>query len=205
MIKFLSRLPSSVCLVFLGLLGFSVTAHAANAVLGEDTPMIDLAKAILQAFTSHQWTLSAPLIVILLVAVTKRYLGDRITFLHTNAGGTLTALVVSTAATLAAALGIAGTSFTATLLWTAFRTGLSAAGGYAVLKNVVVEPVLRPLVAHAPAWIRPILDLLLFAFDHNAVVVPPAIAVAETAGTAAVAVEPGTGVGGVVGRPGDLP
>lgn len=205
MLKLLTRLPTSVCLIFLGLLGFTVTAHAAGAVLGDDTPMIDLVKAVLQAFTQHEWSLSAPLVVILLVAVAKRYFGDKVKFLHTDLGGSLTALLMATASTLVAALGTSGTSITAVLLWHALRTGITAAGGYAVLKNVLVDPILKPIADRAPAWLRPILGVLLFAFDHGADAIPPAILVADKAGADAVAATAGTGVGGVVGKPGDLP
>jgi len=69
-----------------------------------------------------------------------------------------------------------------------------------------MEPILRPLAAKAPAWMQPIFNAVFWIFDHaTGSDGAAAIAEAEKAGTAAVDAAPGPGVGGVIGKPKDLP
>lgn len=203
--KLLSYLPSTLVLALLGLLSFGAVAHAASAATGDDVSILDLARPVYDAFVAHQFGLMGALLVILLVAAAKKYLGDAIPFLHTDAGGSLLVLLGSGATALAAALATPGAAITLALMYTALKVAFVAAGGYAAVKNLLVDPFLKPLAARAPAWMKPIFDLILWIFSHGTETVPAAVVVAEKAGTDAVATTAGTGVGGVVGRPGDLP
>lgn len=201
----LARLMNPLSLLFLALFGFAFTAHAATVVVADDASILDWARPVYEAFAAHQWSLTGALLVVFLAAVVKRYLGDKIAFLHTNAGGSLLALVMATATAVSAGLVTPGASITLGLLKTALLVGVTAAGGYAVLKNLLVDPVLKPLVAKLPMWAQTLANLVLFAFDHGTSGTPPAVATAEKAGEAAVEKAPSTGVGGVISAPSDLP
>lgn len=200
----LARLMNPMSLLILTMLGFAVTAHAATAVVADDASILDMARPVYEAFAAHQWSLMGALLVVLLTAVVKRYAGDKIAFLHTNAGGSLLTLIMASATAVSAGIVTPGASITFGLLKTALVVGVTAAGGFAVLKNLLVDPLLKPLVARLPKWAQTLANLVLFAFDHGTGT-PPAISTAEKAGSDAVATTSSTGVGGVVGRPGDLP
>lgn len=201
--KTLTYIPSLIVLCFLGLLSFTAVAHAATAVTGgDDVSILDLARPIFEAFSSGQYALMGMLIVLLVVATLKKYFGDAIPFLHTNAGGSLLVLVGSTATAGVAALVAPGATFSLHLLWMAVLVGVSAAGAYTLLKNLVVDPFLKPLQARVPAWAQPILGLVLWIFDHAGH--DDVVVVAEKAGADAVVASPAQGVVGVVGAPTEL-
>lgn len=204
--KTLTYIPSLIVLCFLGLLSFTAVAHAATAVTGsDDVSILDLARPVFEAFSNGQYALMGMLTVLLVVAALKKYLGDAIPFLHSNAGGSLLVLIGSTATAGAAALAAPGGVFSLHLLWMAVLVGVSAAGAYTLLKNLVVDPFLKPLAARAPKWLQPILGLVLWIFDHAGHDdVLPAVVVAEKAGSDAVVASPATGVEGVVGVPTEL-
>lgn len=189
-------LPSAFVLAVIGLAAFSATSHAAVAVTGEDVSILDLARPIYDALASHQYSLTAMLVIVLLVALTKRYLGDKVPWLHSDAGGSALVLVGTMASAMAAGLLAPGATITWMLLKTAALTGVSAAGGYAMIKNLLITPFLKPLAAKAPAWLQPIFNLVFAFFDH-----PPLapVAIAIKAGDAAVAAAPATGADGIVG------
>ncbi len=195
---------------FLG--AFTGVALAADA-LGSPAPVVvqlaqaapadpnwlELARPVYEAFARHQYGLMIALLVILLVAITKRWLAPKIPFLHSDAGGSAMALLVSMATAIVAGLMTPGAPVWpgVDLLKTALVIGVGAAGGYAMLKNLVVDPFLRPLAAKAPAWMQPIFAILFFAFDKKA----NPIADAVKAGDDAVIAAPAPGIEGVVGTP----
>ncbi len=180
------------------------TAAAAQGVdpTVADTSLLDLLRPVYEAFSSGRYALTGALIVVVLTALVKRYLGNRISWLHSDAGGSAMALVASAASALAAGLVAPGATITLSLLERALGVGVTAAGGYAILKNLVIDPILRPLAAKAPGWLQPVFQVVLWVFDHPATDPVP---VAEAAGKAAVTAKPGTGVEGVVGKPTDIP
>lgn len=200
--KILFCLPSVLVLTVLGILAFGGTAFAATTVIGDDTSFLDLARPVYEAFANHQYSLMAMLLVVLVTALVKRYLGDKIAFLHSDAGGAITALVMSFATAMAAGLVTPGATITFSLLKTAVLVGVGAAGAYALLKNLLVDPFLKPLANKVPAWLKPLFDLALFAFDHGDS--DAAVTKATADGAAAVAAAPAEGVAGVVGTPTEL-
>ncbi len=69
-----------------------------------------------------------------------------------------------------------------------------------MFKNLIIEPLLKPLAAKAPAWMQPLFQLVFWVFDK-----PSAVATAEAAGKAAVAAAPGAGIAAVAGKPTEVP
>lgn len=198
--KLLFLIPS---LLVLGFLGFYTTASAATAVSGDDASIVDLTRPVYDAFENHQYGLMVCLLVILLVAFVKRYLGDKVPFLHTDTGGSLLVLVGAMATAAGAGLATPGAHVTLTLLKTALMVGVTAAGGFAMLKNLLVDPILKPLAAKAPAWMQPLFSVLFFAFDHGTSS-EATIAKAVVVGEKAVVASPGAGASAIVGLPTDV-
>lgn len=197
--KIVRALPLWISLLLIASFSFSATAFAAGAVADPDSSLLDLARPVYEALSGGHYAYAGALLVILLVALTKRYLGDRIAWLHSDAGGSLLALLASSAAALGSGLASPGAVITLSLLKSALLVGVGAAGGYAMIKNLIIEPLLKPLAAKAPAWTQPIFALVFWIFDK-----PSAIATAVKAGDTAVATHPATGVAGVTGEPTDI-
>jgi hypothetical protein len=179
------------------LLFFGGAAFAADTI-SPDTSSLDIAKAIYDAFAGGHYAYMAAMAVILLVAFVKRYLGDKITWLHSNAAGTLMALIGATATALVAAASASGGVVSFALLKSALLVGVGAAGGYAVLKALLVDPILVPLLSKY-SWGAPILAVINFVFDHGAGAA--AVAESKAAGDAAVAAAPAKGAAAVLGAP----
>ncbi len=151
-------------------------------------------KPVYSAFAGGHYAYAGALLVILLVALSKRYLGGTLPWLHSDIGGSTMALLLSGATACAAGLATPGAHLTFGLLKTALLVGAGAAGGFAVIKNLLIEPLLKPLEAKAPAWAKPIFALVLWIFDK-----PDATVQAEAAGAAAVKANPPTGIAGATG------
>lgn len=195
-------------MALVGLLAFTGTSLAADAIEQTVTPaadgsLLDLLKPVYSAFSGGHYAYAGALVVILLVALTKRYLG-KIAWLHSDAGGSTLALVLSTATAMAAGLATPGAAVTWALMKTALLVGVGAAGGFAMIKNLIVEPFLVPLMAKAPAWLQPILGLVTWIFEGGAAKQAAILATAAAAGSAAVAAAPGGGVAAVTGTPTDV-
>lgn len=197
--KIVRALPLLVSLVLIALASFGATAFAAGQVADPESSLLDLVKPVYDALSGGHYAYAGALLVILLVALTKRYLGDRIAWFHSDAGGSLLALLASSAAALGSGLASPGAVITLSLLKSALLVGVGAAGGYAMIKNLIVEPLLKPLAAKAPAWMQPIFAMVFWIFDK-----PSAIVTATKAGDTAVAAHPSIGVAGVTGEPMDV-
>lgn len=201
--KYISKLPLAIGLAIIGLVGFGAVAYAADAATpGDSSSLLELLKPLYNAFAGGHYAYAAALTVIALVALTKRYLGDKFAWLHSDAGGSLMALLASSAAAYASgALTIGpGAAASFALLKSALLIGVGAAGGFAMLKNLVIEPLLKPLAAKAPAWMQPLFALVFWMFDK-----PSAVATAEAAGQSAVKAHPGAGLEAVAGKPTEVP
>jgi hypothetical protein len=198
MTRHLRTLPLIVGLALIGLLAFAGTALAANTIDPADGSL-DVAKSIYNALTGGHYAYAGALLVILLVALTKRYLGPKIVWLHSDAGGATLALLASGATALAASLA-GGGPVTLGMVKTSALVGVGAAGGYATIKALVVEPLLKPLEAWAPPWMAPAFSLVSWIFDKPDYA-KQAEAKAKAAGDAAVAAKPSTGEAGIVGVP----
>jgi hypothetical protein len=189
------RLQILAALAFL--LAFGGVALAADAVDPADGTL-DIAKSIYNAFSGGHYAYCGALGMILGVALVKRYLGPKVPWLHSDAGGSTLALLGATATALSAGLASGG-PVTWGLIKGAGMVGIGAAGGYAMLKNLVIEPLLKPLAAKAPAWAQPIFAMIFWVFDR-----PDPIATAVKAGDAAVAATPAEGPAAVVGTPTEI-
>lgn len=184
------------------LFSFTGVAIAADAATPSDGSLLDLLKPLYDAFSGGHYAVGACATVVLVVAVLRRYsdfFGAKFAaFMHSDRGGTLAALFMAMFMSMGAALAAPGAHLSWGLMWTTFLVGVGAAGGYAVLKNVLVEPMLKPLQAKLPAWAQPILSLVLWVFEHGPGAGAQEIAKAQQAGDAAVAAKPAPGVAGVV-------
>lgn len=177
----------------LALLGaFGGVALAADAVDPSDGSL-DVAKAIYNAFSGGHYAYAAAMGLILGVALVKRYLGPKIPWLHSDVGGTSLTLAGAFATAMAAGLAAPTAAISMGLLKSSLLVGIGAAGGYTVLKKLVIEPLIKPLQKMLPPWAQPIFSIVLWVFDK-----PDAAAQVEAnaaaAGSAAVAANPGQGV-----------
>ena len=187
----------------MALLAFNGTALASDAVTGADGSWLDLARPVFDALSGGHYAYAGALLIIVIAALVKRYLGDKVAWLHTDAGGSALALVTAAATATAAGLAAPGATLSLGLLKTSLAVGVGAAGGYAVLKNLIVDPILVPLETKAPAWAKLPLALITWVFDHGTSG-QQAIAAATAAGTAAVAASPAPGAASVTGTPTDV-
>lgn len=185
---------SYLSLAVLALVSFTATAFAAGAASPEDGSLLELAKPVYEAVMGHQWWLAASLALVFLCAAAKKYapgkLGD---FLRTDHGGALLVLLMSFGGAVSTGLLAAGTgAMTLALAWAALKIALGAAGGYSLIRKLIVNPLLASTwyQEKAPAWFKSIMGLALWAFDK-----PTPIEKAEKAGSDAVAANPSTGAG----------
>lgn len=206
MLNFLRRTPLALVLAAVSLLGFSTTALAAQAATGEEASLLELARPVYEAFAAGQIDLGLMLAVVLVTALLTRYAPWD--WIRGDAGGAALVLVGSSATAIAAGLATPEASITASLVWSGLKFGVVAAGGYAVIKKLVIEPILRPLAAKAPAWLQPVFALVFWIFDRakpgDAAVAAKARADADAAGKAAVEATPPSGASGITGAPTEI-
>ena len=189
--------PSFVALpVAMG--SFTATAWAADAAPAAAESLLELAKPLVAAITAGQYWYAAALALVLAVAALRKYGAPRFAWMSRPWAAPAMTLVASFGGALATTLA-AGTAPSWAMAWAALGIGVAAAGGWKLLKELVVDPLVRPLVAKAPAWLRPVLELALWVFDR-----PDAGAAARKAGDAAVEANPGKGAAAVVGAPTDV-
>lgn len=200
--SWLGYVPLFLAFSVIMLISFRAVHAATGALTGapDDASILDLLRPVYDAFHGGHYAYGAALGVIALVALVKSYLGDRIKWLHTDAGGSLLALLMSSATAVATGLAAPDAHVTFALLKSALLVGIGAAGGYAMIKNLIVEP----LLPHLPAWLRSVLTPILWIFDSSGKPSDVKIAEAVAAGNAAVEAKPPTGIAGVVGAPTDV-
>ena len=209
MLKFLSRLIALALLVGVGLMAFSGAAFAQAAATSatDTTSWMDILQTALRpvydAFSGGHYAYAAALLVIALVALAKRYLAPKYPVLTTNAGGAAMALTAATATAMATALAVPDATVSLDLLKSSLLVGVGAAGGYAMIKSLVIDPLIKPLAAKAPLWMQPLFSLVLWIFDKSETSANAAED-ATKAGDAAVAAKPGTGLIIVVGKPTEI-
>lgn len=192
--------PLSLVLGLLGvmLLGFTVSAHAAQAASPDDGNLLDLARPVFDQIMAGHYIASAALCLVLAVALVKRYAPTRFQpFLHSDAGHALTTLAMAFGGALATAT-IGGAPWHWGMLTTAGGVAVTAVGGLMMVEHLLVEPLLKPLIAKLPPWAQPIAGIIMWIFDKPASQAQ-IDANATKAGDAAVAATPSTGAAGVVG------
>lgn len=188
--------------ILLGILVFLVsfvgTAFAASSVTGDAGSLLDLAQPIFKAIMSGQYIYAAAAALVFLVAAARKYGAPKLPFLGSKVGGALLAVVGSFAGAVATALA-AGAALSWGMVTAAGSVAFTAVGGFVLLKDLLVKPVLRPLMeklsmggplAKAAAVV---LQMVLWIFDK-----PDPDKEAKAAGDAAVAAKPGEGVAAVV-------
>lgn len=211
--KFVKYAALAVLALFVGSLAFAAAATASTlagapavtmpAASGASSPdtlsvILDMVRPIYDAFAHGSYVYAGALALVLAVALTKRYLGDRVPWLHTDAGGATMTLAGAFGAALAAAL-TGGIGVSTAILWHALVVAVGAAGGYSLVRHLLIPP-LRKLAAKCPAWSQPAFALVFWIFDH-----PDEVAAKATAaGDAAVAANPGKGVAAIVGQARDV-
>lgn len=188
--------PLTITLGFLGVLlaGFVVSANAASTVAPDDGNLLDLARPIFDEIMRGHYIAAAALGLILCVALIKRYAPGKFgTFVHSDAGGSLTTLLMSFGGALATAT-MGGAAWTWGMLPAAGKVAFFAAGGYVLLKKLIVEPLLKPLSMKTPTWMQPMWAMVFWMFDKK-VSEADALAGAKLAGDTAVLANPATGTG----------
>lgn len=96
----------------------------------------EFARLLLDAVTSRNYALLAALLVVVLVYLLRKLGGRFIPFFNTDRGGALLVLGVALAGAVANALA-AGAPFSVALLLTALQVGLTAAGGFTIIKRIL--------------------------------------------------------------------
>lgn len=210
--RYASKLPLFLGLGLIVLVGFGATHRvlaagldAAGAPPSDSTSLLELLKPVYNAFAGGHYAYAAALGVIAGVALLKRYAGSGKfgAFVHGDFGGSLSALLMAAAGASAAALAAPGAHVTLALLKSALLVGIGAAGGYAMLKNLIIEPLLKRYGSKLPSWMQPLVALAEAFFGHGSDGAA-ALAKAQAAGDAAVAAKPAQGVAAVTGTPTEI-
>lgn len=201
--KLLAPISLALGVVAVALLGFFTSAQAAENLSPDDGNLLDLARPVFDQIMAGHYVAASALALVLAVALVKRYAPGKFgEFVHSDPGGALTTLLMSFGGALATAT-MGGSPWSWGMLWAAGGVAVTAAGGYSLIKKLVIEPFLKPWSAKAPAWMRPILALVLWVFDKPTSAAET-IKDSEAAGEAAVVANPGAGADGITGEPKDL-
>ncbi len=195
------RIIYTLSLIGLFLLAFTATAFASGGPLGE-TSILDLAKPVYEAVMKGDWWIATSFGLVLMVAAFKKYApGKAGELANTDLGGAVLVLLGAFGGALGTGLLASGTDvLSLDLVKASFKVAFSAAGGYALVKKLLV-PVIEKIGAKAPAWAQPLFAMLLWAFAKPGDAV---VAKAEAAGQAAVDEKPATGIDSVVGTPTEI-
>lgn len=161
------RYPLLIVLgVVAALAAFAGTSHAAGALHSDGGSLLELLQPLYDAFSGRNYWEGASLVVVLFVALTKRYGAPRLEWLRTDWAGALMALLAAFAGTVGVSVAD-GQAMTLDIVERAFTIAVGAAGGYTVLKHTIIVPLLRPLVAKLPVWMQGPLVVLLGIFDGD--------------------------------------
>lgn len=190
-------LLSSVFVALCFYFGFQVSAFAATAAVPDPNgSWLDLAKPVLDAVLHGNGWIAAASFLVLASAFTLKVLAPKYAFFRSATGALVIVFSGAYGGAVLTALSAAGTTaLTGALALAALKIAVVAAGGYSVLRPLLVDVVEPFLLARFP-WMSPFLDLLTYFFDKPAVAV---IAKAEKAGNDAVAAKISLGVASVTG------
>ena len=148
-------LLTATVLLLLSFTGISLAAAAVDPV--DDSP-VDVAKSIYQAFTGGHYAYAAAIALVVAVALTRKYLGARVPWLHSDQGSASLVLIGSFGTALVASLA-GGGPLTIGMAEAAGMIAFVSAGSYGALNSLVI----KPLAPKLPAWMQPI---VLFLFQH---------------------------------------
>lgn len=189
--------------LFATFLAFTATAFAAEGVTPDQGSLLDLAKPVYEAIMAGHYLAAACLAVVVVVTAARRYAPGKVgEFLASKPGAVLATFATALAGAFATAL-LAGAPFTLALAKTGLGIAVAAAGGYSIIRILIVEPLLASswYANKAPAWLKAAMGLVLWAFTQKE---SPAIAKADAAGAAAVAANPSKGLADVAGPMSEL-
>lgn len=179
---------------------FVGTAAAATGLEPDGGSLLDLFAPIIEAIKGGQYAAAVFAMLSALVVLGWRYGSKHWAWLGTGEGKAFLTLLFGFSSTVGAGLA-AGASLSGGLLWAALGTAVAMAGGYSLLKELLV-PRLVWLQSREwmPGWGKTAIDLALWFFARDRAT----IAKAEAAGAAAVEASPASGVEGLLGKPRDL-
>lgn len=150
---------------------FAATSFAAGTAEPSGGTLTDFLDPFVQAFRDGHYLYAGSLALAASVAIVRRYGGDRVPWFHTRQGSMTLVLAGAFFATLAARLA-GGVELTRAIAWDATCVAVGAAGGYAAVAALVIDPIVRPLVEKSK-YAAP-LKALLYFFDVQAAAEPPA-------------------------------
>ncbi len=151
------------------LLTFTTVAHAAAAAEPADGSLLDLARPIYDAFLHGQYIYSGCLALVFAVALARRFGTARYPWLSTDAGSAALVLAGSFGGAMVTQITAgAGVVPTWPMAETALKIAFGAAGGYSVLKALVVHPYLEKLADKGPRWLHAPMALVLWIFQEAA-------------------------------------
>ncbi len=192
----LSRVAAVLGVAFLFLLSFRAVSFAAGEAASSDGSLLEQARPIYETIMAGHYLAAAALALAFSVALAKRYApGKAGAFLDTDVGGTLATLAMAffgaAATSLAAYQGFDG--FSVGMLFASAKIAAMAAGGYALIKKLIVEPFrASSWYAKSPAWFKAALQLGMWMFDKRAAS-EDKVKEAEQAGAEAVKADPSGG------------
>lgn len=199
--RYIAPLTAGLASIGVFILAFTATAHASQAVAPDDGSLLDLARPIFDQVMAGHYIAATALALVFCVALAKRYAPGRVgDFIHSDPGGALATLLMAFGGALATAT-MGGAPWTWGMLWAALTVAFAAAGGYALIKKLIVEPIRNSAWYRnrAPMWAKAALQVVFWMFDKKAVETD-----ATKAGQDAVDAKPSTGVDGVLGNPTEI-
>ncbi len=180
---------------------FTATAFAAGAVeaaVPPDADLSSLGRPLYDAIVHGQYWMAAALALVFAVALFKRYApaGRGRAFANSDAGGGLLVLLGSFGG--AAATLLLGGPMTWDLVIAAAKVATSAAGGFVLIKNILIAPLMKSdwYKNRAPLWLKALISMSTWVFAKQ-----NSVAAAEDAGVKALEDKPAPGNDGVVGKP----
>jgi hypothetical protein len=178
----MQRILSTIvfCLCFVA--GFAGVAFASGGASVDETLIADALNAVVSAFQGGHAKEAAFLTVVLAVAVVKKLVAPRVTWLRSPEASALMVLAASFAGVTGAGGGAKDALFLA----------FAAAGGYHLIKLLGGALLGSKLGQLLPQYVRAALYAALWVFDRPG---QAAVEQAEVAGDAAVKASPPTGAG----------
>ena len=162
----MSRITFIALTVLAVVVSFQGVAAAAAVADPSAQAVPDLLAMLYAAVTGGQWYYAASISLVALVALARKYGGDRFPFFHTDQGAALLVLLGSFGGMMVSNLADHAAP-TWGMVSTAFGIAFGAAGGYAMVKTLIVLPYLVPLRGHLPAPLSWLLEGVLYFFDHS--------------------------------------
>jgi hypothetical protein len=143
---------------------FTGVAHAASAVEPQGGTLWDVLQPVLAAFQSGHYLYCAAIALVALVALVRRYLPAK--YKNSDFVSAGLALVGSFAGSLASAVS-SGQVATWAIVDGALKVGFFAAGGYTLVKHLLISPYIQNLATKGPSWLHAPMKLVLWVFQEE--------------------------------------